>query len=305
MRTAPIACCALIAAVTACGSDASSSTLPPVVSFPPATTVTYCTDGGEPLTLDVLEPQTDGGTPHPLLIVVHGGSWSFGTSLMAAQSLLTKKAAATLLQRGFVVASINYRLAPADPWPAQIIDTRCAIRFLRATAQRWNVDPQRFVALGNSAGAQMVSLDALSTGQEPQWETGQYASESSAVSGVVDLWGPVDLTATGWSEEAIQIGNAVFKTSLGTDSDALQRASPITHIRHGAPPFLIIQGTADTLVPPAQATEIHDRLVAAGDSATLIDVVHAAHELRSSGGAISPSIDALAAQVVSFVMSVA
>ena len=303
MRTLPLAC-ALVAWLTACGSGVATTAPTPVVSFPPATTVTYCTDGGEALTLDILEPTQPGGAPHPLLVVVHGGSWSFGSSAMAAQSLLTKRAAAVLLQRGFVVASINYRFAPRDPWPAQIIDTRCAVRYLRATAPRWNVDPHRFVALGNSSGAQMVSLDALSAGQEPQWDNGQYSSESSAVAAVVDLWGPVDLTASGWSEEAIQIGNAVFKTSLGTDSDALQRASPVTHIRPGAPPFLIIQGTADMLVPPTQATEIHDRLVAAGDAATLIDVAHAAHELRPSGGAISPSIEALAAQVVAFAASV-
>lgn len=276
------------------------------ISFPAATTVTYCNDGGPALTLDVLEPaQPQSPAPHPLLLIIHGGSWSFGDSVITHQGPLPRGAAAGLLQRGFVVASINYRLAPRDPWPAQIVDTRCAIRYLRATATRWNIDPHRFLALGNSAGGQLVSLAALSAGQEPQWDNGQYASESSALEGVVDLWGPVDLTAPGWDATAIRIGTVEFQQSLGSDSDTLRRASPVTYIHAGAPPFLIIQGSDDTLVPPAQAADIHALLVAAGDPASLIDVAHAGHELVAVGGPISPSLDSLTARVVSFAMSAA
>jgi acetyl esterase/lipase len=304
MRTVAAVCAGLVmVAMAGCGSS-STPTATPVATFPAATTVTYCTDGGEALTLDVLEPAT-GAAPHPALVVVHGGSWAFGISLMSTQNPLTQEAAAALLRGGFVVVSINYRLAPRDVWPAQIIDTRCAIRYLRASAGRWGIDPQRLVALGNSAGAQLVSLDALSIGQEPQWDNGQYASESSGVQGVVDLWGPIDLTAAGWGPAAIQIGTVVFRDSLGSDSDALRRASPVIYVRAGAPPFLIIQGLADTLVPPAQAAELQQRLLAAGDTARLVDVAHAAHELRPVGGAVSPSIAALATQVVSFVTGTA
>lgn len=302
MRTAALGAgmaVALTIAVSGCGSSGSPAATP-VATFPAATTVTYCTDGGERLTLDVLEPST-GAAPHPALVVVHGGSWAFGISLMSTQNPLTQEAAAALLRRGFVVVSINYRLAPRDVWPAQIIDTRCAIRYIRASAQRWRIDPQRLVAIGNSAGAQLVSLDALSAGQEPQWDNGQYALQSSGVRAVVDLWGPIDLTAPGWGPEAVQIGTVVFKESLGSDSDALRRASPVTYMHSGAPPFLVIQGLADTLVPPAQAAELQQRLVAAGGAATLVDVAHAGHELRPVGGAVSPTIADLAGRVVSFV----
>ena len=294
------------ALLAGCGG-AGSGTPTPSTSFAgsQATTVTYCHDGGTAQTLDVYQPSGGGPSAHPLLIVVHGGSWAFGSSRLADQNPLTQDVVAGVLARGFVVASINYRLAPRDPWPAQIIDTRCAIRYLRATASRWNLDTRRFMGLGNSAGAQLVSLAALSDGQVPQWDSPEFAGQSTALAAVVDLWGPVDLTATGWSQEALAIGRAVFQVDLGGPGAVLTPASPVSYIHAGAPPFEIIQGLSDTLVPPAQATELRDRLVAAGDAATLVDVANAAHELRPVGGIISPGIDVLSRDVLSFLAATA
>ena len=264
--------------------------------------MTYCTDGGKALTLDLYEP-SGARSPHPLLIFAHGGSWAFGSSRLIEQNKLTQGVVSGVLAHGFAVASINYRLAPADPWPAQIIDVRCAVRYLRATAAHWNLDSRRFAAMGNSAGAQLVSLAALSDTQVPEWNTSQYATQSGAVAAVVDCWGPADLTATGWSQTALAIGRVVFQVNLGNNSDALRVASPTTYVHAGAPPFLIVQGTADKLVPPAQSMELRDLLVAAGDTATLVEVDHAAHELTPSGGAISPDIATLTATVVGFLVS--
>jgi acetyl esterase/lipase len=302
----------LVAAVAllVCGCGEATATTPAptatVAGFTgiSPTTVTYCTDGGKAQTLDVYEPSA-GGALHPLLIIVHGGSWAFGTSAIDEQNQLTQMVVNGTLAHGFAVASINYRLAPADPWPAQIIDMRCAVRYLRATAARWHVDPQRFSALGNSAGGQLVSLDALSSGQEPQWDNGEYAGLSSALRAVVDCWGPADLNAPGWGALAIAIGRPVFGVTVGSQTEVLRLASPVTYVRVGAPPFLIIQGASDTLVPPAQSAELRSRLAAAGAAATLIDVANAGHELRPSGGVIVPTIDALAQRTVAFLVSVA
>jgi acetyl esterase/lipase len=289
------------AAVTACGgASPAASSLAARAGMP--TTVTYCTDGGRPLTLDVYEPQS-GRAPHPLLIFVHGGSWAFGNSSIAEQSQLMQRVVDGVLSSGFAVASVNYRLAPKDPWPAQIIDVRCAIRYLRSSAARWGIDPHRFAAMGNSAGAQLVSLASLSAGQVPAWDTAQFAGQSSAVAAVVDCWGPIDLLAAGWSRAAQEIGQVVFRVTWGTQNATLAAASPVSYVHAGAPPFLIIQGTADALVPPAQSTELRDRLVAAGDRATLIQVSHAAHELIPSGGAISPDIATLARQTVAYLLA--
>lgn len=293
---------ALAAATTAAAGCGSSS---PVGLTSPAgpqhVTVPYCTDGGKSLSLDVYEP--GGAGQHPLLIFVHGGSWAFGNSSIAQQSQVIRQVVAGVLSRGFAVASVNYRLAPADTWPAQIIDVRCAIRYLRSTATHWGVDPRRFAAMGNSAGAQLVSLAALSAGRVPAWDNGQFAGTSSSVAAVVDCWGPIDLLAPGWSTTALAIGKVVFRLSWGTQNGTLAAASPVSYVRAGAPPFLIIQGAADTLVPPAQSIELRNRLIAAGDRATLIEVSHAAHELIPSGGAITPDVASVARQTVDFLVA--
>jgi dipeptidyl aminopeptidase/acylaminoacyl peptidase len=95
----------------------------------------------------------------------------------------------------------------------------------------------------------------------------------------------------------------VFAVDWGTQNVTLAAASPVTYVRAGAPPFLIIQGTADSLIPPAQSVELRDRLIAAGDRATLIEVSHGEHELIPSGGAISPDIAALAGQTLDFLVA--
>jgi len=300
-RGAAMLCAAL--ALGGCGSG-PAATSAAATSAPAHATATYCTDGGTAETLDVYEPSR-GTAPHPLLLVIHGGSWAFGSSALAGQNPLARMTVTAMLSRGFAVASINYRLAPANPWPAQIIDVRCAVRYLRATAARWNLDPQRFTALGTSAGAQLASLAALSAGAEPQWDNGLYTGESGGFAAVVDGWGPADLTAPGWSALAAAIAEPVFRAAVGSDSQALRDASPVTWAHAGAPPFLIIQGSRDTLVPAQQSAELQARLASAGAVATLIPVANAEHELRPVGGAISPGLDVLTTRVVDFLQSAA
>lgn len=303
--------------LTACGAGSptlTGTTTPPApatgtatMAAPPATglagltptTATYCSDGGTPQTLDVYEPAA-AAAAHPLLIIVHGGSWAYGSSALVAQNPLTQMVVPAVLGRGFAVASINYRLAPADPWPAQIVDTRCAIRYLRATASRWHIDPERFAALGTSAGGHLVSVDALSDQQQPQWNSAQFPGVSSALQAVVDCWGPADLAAPGWGQLAVAIGRPVFGVTVGSQADVLRLASPVSYVHRGAPPFLIIQGTSDALVPPQQSVELQSRLRSAGDQATLLEVANAGHELRPSGGQVSPPVDALAQRVVAY-----
>jgi acetyl esterase/lipase len=294
----------LVAAVmlmSACGSAVSAATATSEGAATTPTTATYCTDGGKGQTLDVYEPSGTAAL-RPLLIIVHGGSWDSGNAAMDQQNPLTQMVVNDVIARGFVVASINYRLAPADRWPAQIVDTRCAVRFLRATAARWHVDPQLFAALGDSAGAHLVSLAALSTQQRPEWNAGQYAGLSSALQAVVDCWGPADLKVPGWSRLAIGIGRNVFRATLGSPSVVLQDASPVSYVHPGAPPFLIVQGSRDALVSPQQSAELQSRLASAGDAATLIDVAHAGHGLQPTGGPIDPSVNALAMRIVSFLV---
>lgn len=289
-------------------ASAGSGTVPTAVAgamyevASESTTVTYCNDGAKPQTLDLYEPSS-GSKPHPLLIVAHGGYWSVGTSAVAQQSLFTQAVMSEALAAGFAVASIDYRLAPANRWPAQIVDVRCAVRYLRTTASDWQVNPNEFAALGDSAGGQLVSLDALSAGRVPQWDSAEDARQSTALQAVVDCWGLVDLTAPGWSRLGRGLGMNAFGVPLGTQSASLRLASPVTHISSGAPPFLIIHGLSDALVPPRQSAELQRMLVTAGDSATLVAVANAGHGLATTALPMSPTLSTIAARTVTWLLA--
>ena len=168
--------------------------------------------------------------------------------------------AAQLVAHGMVVASVDYRLAPENPWPDQIIDVKCAVRFLRANALELGIDPNRIAAWGSSAGGQLVSL--LGVNDTPAaWDTGAYAGVSSRVDAVVDEFGPADLSAPGWG--------AYSRRSSAPSSAPLRAHRPCSGTparspmsRPGDPPFLILQGTADHIVPAAQSEELAQRLEA-------------------------------------------
>ena len=127
----------------------------PPMSKAPIQTVTYCTDGGTPLAMDISLPSPRPSAPAPAVIYVHGGGWEHGSK---AGGGFLEQLRPQLNAKGFVVASIDYRLAPADTWPAQIVDAKCAVRYLRSHASTYGIDAQRIGAWGGSAGGHLVSL---------------------------------------------------------------------------------------------------------------------------------------------------
>ena len=258
--------------------------------------VTYCTDGGQPLTMSLFAPvPTD--RPAPVVLQVHGGGWERGERFV---NLAQSPTASQLVAHGMVVASVDYRLAPENPWPDQIIDVKCAVRFLRANAPELGIDPNRIAAWGSSAGGQLVSLLAVN-GTPAAWDTGAYGDVSSQVDAVVDEFGPADLSAPGWGPYVTNI----FRTVFGTASDSspvLRAASPITYVDPGDPPFLILQGTADHIVPAAQSEELAQRLEADHVPTELDLVARGAHGLGTPGE--DPSPEQIEARIVSFVSEV-
>jgi acetyl esterase/lipase len=221
----------------------------------------------------------DSTDPFPVVLYVHGGGWSKGdkTDLAAYREALNEK--------GIAVAAVNYSLAPASVFPTNIEDIKCAVRYLRANARSYNIDPDHIGAYGGSAGGHLVSL--LGTSSEMSaWDTGDYLEFSSEVEAVVDMYGPTDLT--------IQFeGNLpeLLKSAFGDSSykDAADQ-SPITYVSSDDPPFLISHGEEDDLVPFEQSQIFYDALVAAGVEATLIPVENAGHSFRAiEKGGISPT----------------
>jgi acetyl esterase/lipase len=245
------------------------------------TTLSYCSPGGVGLLMDVFTPVPAPSAAVGAVVYVHGGGWVTGTDALPP---LMRTIEQEVIDSGDVFVSLNYRLAPAFLWPAQIEDVKCAIRFLRFDAKPLHINPGHIGAIGDSAGGQLVSLLGL-TSSSAGFDVGQYLSESSAVQAVVDLYGPTDLTSPDWKGDTFiqNYARQEFGQALGGSTTVLIGASPVAHAVSGAPPFLIVQGAEDTVVPPGQSQELFDRLKALGDSAQLITVENAGHGLLHVG----------------------
>jgi acetyl esterase/lipase len=262
-------------------------------AVPSPTTMTYCTDGGQALAMTLFRPPTDDRLV-PVVVQVHGGAWEHGTRWT---SLSQSSALAGLVGSGIAVASIDYRLAPANPWPDQIEDVTCAVRFLRAHAWKFGIDPLRVGAWGSSAGGQLVSLLAT-TPETPLWKAGQYQREPSSVQAVVDEFGPADLAVSGWGSYVAGVIHTVFHAKPNGSSAVLEAASPLDHVSPGDPPFLILQGTHDHIVPADQSEALAQHLVAAHVPVKLVLVAGGTHGLETAGE--HPSAAQLNADIVSY-----
>lgn len=257
--------------------------------------IIYGEAGGVQLKMDIYYPQTMNG-PAPAVIYVHGGGWTGGDKADGNIS----RAAGALTGAGFLVVSVNYRLAPAAKFPAQIEDVKCAVRYLKANAARYRLDPERIGAWGGSAGGHLVSLLGVTDGDEGLEGSSGYPEQSSRVAAVADMFGPSDLTREfRGGARGNALGLQVFGTN-DSDSEVLKQASPVTYVSVDDPPFLIMQGEEDLLVPPEQSQELYDRLRAASVPATLVMVKNAGHAFEPVGGQISPTRAEISAIILEF-----
>jgi acetyl esterase/lipase len=238
------------------------------------TDVAYCTMDGQPQLLDLYFP-AEGG-PWPLVVYVHGGAWMRGDKSEAAGL------GAALNAEGYAVAAVNYRLYPAARFPAYIEDVQCAVRFLRAHAAEYNLDPEHFAAMGASSGGHLVAL--LGTADESAgWEAGEYARQSSRVQAVIDQSGPSDLS------QDFQNGDIATLMIVAFGANQIAAASPLTHVTPDDPPFLIIHGDNDGVVEVEQAYILNDALVAAGGPVQLVIVQTGDHALIATDGSATPT----------------
>ena len=223
--------------------------------------------GDVELKLDLAQPKGDG--PFPLVVCVHGGAWQFGNRTAHHRTIRL------LARHGYVAASVQYRLTPKHRFPAQVEDVKCAVRFLRANAKKYKIDPERVGALGDSAGGHLVLLLGLLDPRDGMEGEGGSAGQSSKVQAVVNYYGPTDLST--WAPS--KAGDLILKRGTGKDGDRLlsdlvgtsdrkdprmKPASPLTYVDAKDPPVLTFQGTADPLVLPQQAKLLHAALKKAG-----------------------------------------
>lgn len=257
--------------------------------------VTYCRTGGVDLKMDVYTARPSFVSPRPALVYVHGGGWTEGDKTWLDRILSSGE----LALHGYTVVSINYRLSPLHTWPAQIEDAKCAIRSLRANATRFNIDPDRIGVWGESAGGHLAAMLGMA-GPDAGFEgTGGYAEQSSRVQAVVDMFGPSDLSA--WKLDAPQNSwTGMLLLGRRPDAETVRLGSPITYASADDPPFLIMHGLKDPLVPSSQSQELYSRLIEVGAPAQLVMVQNAGHVFAPSGGPISPGMPELKAMVVAF-----
>lgn len=222
--------------------------------------VSYVAGGHALQKLDLYLPEQ--GENLPLIIWIHGGAWrSGGKEQLQASQLLD------FLADGYAIASVDYRLSQHATFPAQIQDCKAAVRWLRAHAERYGLDPDRFGAWGPSAGGHLVALLGTA-GDVGEFETGENLNYSSRVQAVADFFGPTDFLQMDAhrlpeglvhglpdSPEARLVGGPIE-----LNRDKVAKANPITYVSEDDPPFLIVHGDADPLVPHHQSELLADAL---------------------------------------------
>lgn len=229
--------------------------------------------------LDLYLPaRTD--APVPLVIWVHGGGWE-------SQSKEATWPAIFLVDKGYAVASINYRLSNEAPFPAQIHDCKAAVRWLRDNAKKYHLDPDRFGAWGPSAGGHLVSLLGTSSNvEELEGPVAKHFKTSSQVQAVCDWFGPTDLQQLAGYQVSIpgfprdytkQMVTKLLAAPVEQIQDRAKLANPITFVSPKAPPFLIMHGGSDRMVPLSQSQMLERALRTAGSQVELQIVPGADH----------------------------
>lgn len=242
-------------------------------------------NANRPLKMTLLVPRTQ--EAKPAIVYYPGGGF---TSANHEKFIEMRMA---LAKAGFVVAAAEYRTVP-DRYPALINDAKAAVRYLRAHARKFGIDPQRIGVIGDSAGGYVAQMMGTTNG-EKQFDTGDFTEVSSDVQAAVTIYGISNLMNIGEDypeaiqevhkspavTEALLIHGPAFADFAGesilSDPQKALEASPIGHIKQGMPPFLIMHGSADKLVSPIQSEQLYRALTEKGNQADYIEVEGAGH----------------------------
>jgi acetyl esterase/lipase len=206
---------------------------------------------GHSLKLDLHRPTAE---KPPLIVYVHGGAWRAGSR--------EDVPIAGLLEQGFAIASVDYRLSTQARFPAQIHDIKAAIRFLRAKTDELRLNTARIAIIGSSAGGHLAALVGVTNGErELEGDTGGHAEQSSAVQAIVSFFGASNLESilAQSTEHGLKVRVPALQLLLGgqpREKPALAHlASPVAHLDAKDPPLLLIHGDADPQMPPEQSQE--------------------------------------------------
>jgi acetyl esterase/lipase len=237
--------------------------------------------GYRPLHLDLHLPAGEG--PFLVVLWIHGGGWQEGSRLCLPESIAPFRFHERLIARGYAVADVDYRLAFEAPYPAQLADVQAAIRWLRHYAGQLRLDPAQFATLGESAGGHLAAMAGL------------LGEGDTAIAAVVNWYGAADLDFRD-SDDPFTSPALLLGGPINERRDFARWASPLQRVHPGAPPFLNMHGTADSVVPFEQSERLTQALRAQGVRCDLYPVENAEHcfvGYPDIGGLIDASIDFL------------
>ena len=239
--------------------------------------VRYADGAGRRHLLDVYRPR-EPTTGAPVMLQIHGGGWTIGTKDTQGRPLMNR-----LARAGWVCVAANYRLSPRGRWPDHLVDAKLALAWIRAHIAEHGGDPTRVVVTGGSAGGHLAAMMAL-TQNDPRYQPGFEGTDTS-VTAAIPMYGAYDLAELfgrfgtsiggrigGW------MGSLIMGVTPTDDLDPYIDASPIAHVTDGpAPPFLVVHGTIDNLVPVEQARRFVAALRDAGTDVTYVELAGAPH----------------------------
>ncbi len=271
VRTLPVIFLSLFGAVV--GLRAAELAVPEKVVF--ERDIEFANPDGQHLQLNLAQPKS-GVALRPAVVCIHGGGFRAG------KRESYDKLCVTLAERGYVAITVTYRLAPAYPFPAAVLDCKAAVRWLRANAAKYHVDPARIGVTGGSAGGHLAQFLGVTAGVK-EFEGEGNLDQSSAVACVVNFYGPSDFTKSyGASTDAAEVLPLFFGGDLATKRREHIVGSPLFWATPNAAPTLIVHGTKDDHVAYEQATWMADRLKACAVEVELLTLEGAGHGFKGA-----------------------
>ena len=238
--------------------------------------------------LDVWRPKELPAQPAPVMIFVPGGAWVHGGRILQGYALMSH-----LAELGWVCLSIDYRVAPNHPWPQHITDVKTAIAWARANVDKFGGDRNFVTVAGTSAGGHLAALAGL-TPNDPELQADLPEGSDTSVDAVVGIYGRYDWEDRSTVERARFVDfleRVVVKRKIAKHPEIFRKASPIARIHDDAPPFLVIHGSGDTVIPVQQARDFVEKLAARrGQSVSYVELPGAGHGFDMTDGARTGSM---------------
>jgi alpha-L-fucosidase 2 len=224
---------------------------------------------GQTLTMDYYAPKGPG--VHPVVILIHGGGYQRGNSKSGSEAYC----ADFLAPAGYAVFSINYRLAPKYPYPYMVYDVERSVRYLRYNAKHWNVNPNKMILVGGSAGGFLSNMVGLLGAPGDPTAKDPVDRESAKVQAVVTLFAQSSFATVPLNKDVHALLDPLIEQK--GEQAALREASPINYVSKDAPPFLLIQGDKDEYIPFSEDTNLQTALHAVGVRCDIIRIPGGTH----------------------------